>query len=41
MGLIPDLITGECPWRADANEEVAPGLPQHKADENEQQANRG
>ena len=38
MGLIPDGIAGERPGCADANKEVAPGLPHHEADKDEEQA---
>ena len=38
MGLIPDGITGERPGCADANKEVALGLPHHEANKDKEQS---
>ena len=36
MGLIPNIVAAQCPWRADADEEVALCLAEHETNEDEE-----
>ena len=41
MGLIPDLIAGQSPRRANADKEIAFGFANHETDQDKKQTHRG